>query len=66
MDLLASLDGPRLVNALAAALPFAPAEQQALLEAPTAGERQQLLLELMRMDETARDDAAGFAPPTVN
>ena len=66
MDLLASLDGPRLVNALAAALPFAAAEQQALLEAPGAAERQELLLELIRMDETARAAAPSFAPPTVN
>ena len=66
MDLLASLDGPRLVNALAAALPFAPAEQQALLEAPGAGERGELLLELMRMDETARAVSSSIQPPTVN
>jgi Lon protease-like protein len=66
MDLLASLDGPRLVNALAAALPFAAAEQQALLEASTAGDRQRLLLELMRMEETTRAGAPSFVPPTVN
>ena len=66
MDLLAALDGLRLLNALAAALPFAPAEQQALLEAPTARERQRLLLELMRMEETRRGEAASFVPPTVN
>ena len=66
MDLLASLTGPRLVNALAAALPFAAAEQQALLEAATADERQRLLLELMRMEETPPAAAAPFVPPTVN
>ena len=66
MDLLASLAGPRLVNALAAALPFAAAEQQALLEAPTARDRQRLLLELMRMDESPRAVAPSFVPPTVN
>ena len=66
MDLLASLSVPRLVNALAAALPFAAAEQQALLEAATAGDRQRLLLELMRMEETPRAAAPPFVPPTVN
>lgn len=66
MDLLASLSGPRLVNALAAALPFAAAEQQALLEAPTAADRQRLLLELMQMDEAPRVAAPPFMPPTVN
>ncbi len=68
MDLLASLDAPRLVNALAAALPFAPAELQALLEAPTLADRQRLLLELMRMEEAPRGEspASLFVPPTVN
>ena len=65
LDLLASLDGLRLLNALAAALPFAPAEQQALLEAPTARQRQHLLLELMRMDSVPSEEPL-FAPPTVN
>ena len=66
MDLLASLTGPRLVNALAAALPFAPVEQQALLEAPTPGDRQQLLLELMQMEFGTRAGTQSLAPPTVN
>jgi Lon protease-like protein len=68
MDLLASLDGPRLVNALAAALPFAAAELQALLEAPTVDDRQRLLLELMRMEEAPRGESPAtlFVPPTVN
>ena len=66
MDLLASLEAARLVNALAAALPFAAAEQQALLEAPTASDRERLLLELMRMDESPRVQAPSFVPPTVN
>ena len=66
MGLLASLDGPRLINALAAALPFAAAEQQALLEAASPGDRQELLLELMRMDEVERGGVPEFVPPTVN
>jgi Lon protease-like protein len=66
MDLLASLGGLRLLNALAASLPFAPAEQQALLEAPTARERQRLLVELMRMEEEPHADVAALVPPAVN
>ena len=68
MDLLASLDGLRLINALAAALPFAPAEQQALLEAATLEDRHRLLLELLRMAEAPRAEppAPAFVPPTVN
>lgn len=48
-DLLASLSPARLLNVLAAALPFGPVEKQALLEAPTPNERQGMLLTLMRM-----------------
>ncbi len=66
VDLLASLDGLRLLNALAAALPFAPAEQQALLEAPSSRERQRLLLQLIEMDAAPRSDEPALAPPTVN
>ncbi len=66
MDLLASLDGARLVNALAAALPFAAAEQQALLEAPSASERQRLLLELLRMEDATSAEVRSFVPPPVN
>lgn len=65
LDLLASLDGLRLLNALCAALPFAAAEQQVLLEAATAGERQRLLLELMELGGEA---PAGepYVQPTVH
>jgi len=49
-----------------AALPFAAAEQQALLEATTVADRLCLLLELMRMDETSAGEAPSFVPPTVN
>jgi Lon protease-like protein len=66
MDLLAALDHRRLVNALAAALPFAPAEQQALLEAGDSARRGAVLLELMRMGPESRGGGASFVPPTVN
>lgn len=49
-DLLLALPPARLVNALSAALPFEPAEKQALLEAPSARERQEMLLALIQMD----------------
>ena len=48
-DLLRALESTRLLNVLSAALPFAPAEKQALLEAVTAPERQSVLMALMRM-----------------
>ena len=66
LDLLAALDHGRLVNALAAALPFEPAEQQALLEATGVRQRGELLLALMRMEVGDDLGAPGFAPPTVN
>lgn len=48
LDRLRKLPAATLVNGLAMALPFAPAEKQALLEA-SARERHQILLMLMRM-----------------
>lgn len=65
MDLLASLEAGRLLNALCAALPFAPAELQALLEADNEGRRQGMLLELMRMGEPATAEEL-YAPPVVH
>jgi hypothetical protein len=41
---------PALVNSLSMALPFAPAEKQALLEARTLGERREALEVLLRID----------------
>lgn len=43
------LSGIAVLNGLAAALPFAPAEKQALLEAMTPHDRERLLLALMAM-----------------
>ena len=50
-----SLSGIAVLNGLAAALPFAPAEKQALLEAAGPEDRERLLLALMAM---------GFQPGT--
>jgi Lon protease-like protein len=65
-DLLASLPGVALLNGLAVALPFQPAEKQALLEAAGPRERQQLLLALMGMGVEPFDAADYYAPPTVH
>jgi len=46
---LAGLPGRALVNGLAVALPFSPAEKQALLEAPGPAARRELLLALLEM-----------------
>jgi Lon protease-like protein len=48
-ELLASLPALNLLHAVAAALPFAAEEKQALLEAPSPFERQEILLTLMGM-----------------
>ena len=46
---LAGLPSRALVNGLAVALPFSPAEKQALLEAPGPAARRELLLALLEM-----------------
>lgn len=49
MDQLEDVGGLDLLNGLSMALPFQPAEKQALLEAPDLCSRQQLLLALLEM-----------------
>ena len=49
MDQLSDVSGMDLLNGLAMALPFQPAEKQALLEAPDLPSRQELLLALLEM-----------------
>jgi hypothetical protein len=65
-ELLSSLPGVALLNGLCAALPFPPAEKQALLESPGPSEREKLLLAFMGMglDTTLPDDY--YSPPTVH
>lgn len=65
-DLLGSLPGVSLLNGLAAALPFRPAEKQALLEAPGPMEREELLLTLMGMGLDSLTVDEYYSPPTVN
>jgi Lon protease-like protein len=62
--LLESLPGARLVNVLSTALPFSPAEKQALLEAHSPDERAQLLTTLMGIE--LRTTARAPSPPTVH
>ncbi len=66
LDVLAALPGVALLNGLAAALPFPPAEKQALLEASGPSERRQLLLDLMSMGIEPLDPEDYYAPPTVH
>jgi Lon protease-like protein len=65
-DLLGSLPGVILLNGLAAALPFGPAEKQALLEAPGPMEREELLLTLMGMGFDTLSTDEYYSPPTVH
>ena len=52
-----------LVNSLAMALPFDPAEKQALLEAPELNQRREALVALMEIDAAETDEED--APHTV-
>jgi uncharacterized protein len=59
-DVVAAAPGPALINSLAMALPFEPAEKQALLEARDVGVRRDALEALLAID-AAEDDDAGHA-----
>ena len=65
----AEAPGEALVNSLAMALPFDPAEKQALLEAHTCAERREILIAMMRIDAAApmesSDDDDDDAPPSM-
>ena len=65
-ELLDSLPSVNLLHAVSAALPFEPAEKQALLEATSATERQETLLALMGMGLDLRTDETDFTPPVVH
>ena len=63
LDRLAELSGLALLNSIAMALPFAPAEKQALLEASDVRERHDMLLTLLEMGLELRSDVP---PPLLN
>jgi Lon protease-like protein len=65
-DLLSSVPGISLLNGLSVALPFRPAEKQALLEAADPGVREELLLTLMGMGVEQLSTDEYFSPPTLN
>jgi Lon protease-like protein len=55
-----------LVNLLSVALPFHPAEKQALLEAATLKDRETMLVKLLRLGAGSADAEPGAAPRTLN
>ena len=61
-DAIRRMDDGTLVTTLSMVCPFAPAEKQALLEAPTGSERAAMLLTLLRMDEHDRDRDGARGP----
>jgi len=65
-ELLSSVPGISLLNGLSVALPFRPAEKQALLEAADPGVREELLLTLMGMGIEQLSADEYYSPPTLN
>ncbi len=65
-DLLASVPGISLLNGLSVALPFRPAEKQALLEAADPAVREELLLRLMGMGIETLSTDEYYSPPALN
>ena len=65
-DLLGSVPGISLLNGLSVALPFRPAEKQALLEANGPLEREEMLLTLMGMGIEPVSTDEFYTPPILN
>jgi uncharacterized protein len=65
-DLLGSVPGISLLNGLSVALPFRPAEKQALLEAAGPVEREEMLLALMGMGIEPLSTDEYYSPPLLN
>lgn len=63
MSLLGQVPGADIVNGLSQVFPFSMAERQALLEAASVQERQQVLLDLMKMGLSR---PATSTPPVAN
>lgn len=66
MERLRLMPGVTLLNGLSVALPFSPGEKQALLEAATVAEREELLLSLMGMGLDEVPAGRFYSPPPVN
>jgi len=65
-DVLDALPGISLLNGLAVALPFRPDEKQALLEAATPAEREEMLLTLLGMGIESFSSDGPYVPPTLH
>lgn len=63
---LAELPGRALVNGLAAAMPFSPAEKQALLEASDPESRLAMLVSLLQMSVRGGFAGQSESPPETN
>jgi uncharacterized protein len=55
-----------LVNLLSVSLPFHPAEKQALLEAQTLKDRENTLINLLRLGGGQADPDSDVTPRTLN
>jgi hypothetical protein len=55
-----------LINLLGVSLPFHPAEKQALLEAPTLGDREHMLIDLLRLNAGPSNTDPESSPNTLN
>ena len=55
-----------LINLLGVSLPFHPAEKQALLEAPTLKERENMLINLLRLSSAPQNSESETPPRTLN
>jgi hypothetical protein len=62
-EAVASAPGPALITSLCMALPFEPAEKQALLEAPDREARRATLETLLAIDAALEDSDDDRAPP---
>lgn len=62
-DAVASAPGPALITSLCMALPFEPAEKQALLEAPGLDARRSALEALLAIDAALDEDDDDDRPP---
>jgi uncharacterized protein len=64
-DAVTAAPGPSLINSLCMALPFDPAEKQALLEAPGLEERRLALSALLEIGAAAGPDEDDDRPPSM-